>query len=277
MRFKIAVVQFRITQYEPERNLEKMEMFIKKASSKANVIIFPEDFLTGGLTGKEIDKYADSDGKYKRIFQNLAKKYKIDIVAGSIIEGTRTAKYNTSYYVDSNGKIRGKYRKINLWLTERKHIAFGNEISVFNTKYGKAGLVICWDLMFPEIFRKMVRRGVKIIFCPSLWYKGKGFLSYKKYNKNTEIDHVNVLCRARPIENNVIFVYANAVGKLKTSGGSYDEAIGQSQIAVPIKGVLQKLDNKEGMFIQEVDTSILKDEEIAYRIRDDLKERFYLN
>ncbi|MFH0949290.1 MAG: carbon-nitrogen hydrolase family protein [Candidatus Aenigmatarchaeota archaeon] len=273
MKFKIAVVQFKINQYQPEKNLEKMEVFIKKASGKADIIIFPEDFLSGGLNDDEIVKLADTEGKYRKIFQNFAKKYKIDIVAGSIIEKNRIGNFNVCYYVDSIGKIKGKYKKINLWLTERKQIVPGNEVCVFNTKFGKVGLAICWDLIFPEIFRKMVKKGANIIFCPSLWYKGKDFAPYKKHNPNAEIDHVNALCKARAIENNVIFIYANAIGQLKTSGGNLDEAIGQSQIAVPIKGVLQKLDNEENMFIQEVDTAILKDTEKAYEIRKDLKRR----
>ncbi|MFA5020144.1 MAG: carbon-nitrogen hydrolase family protein [Candidatus Pacearchaeota archaeon] len=273
MKFKIAVVQFKINQYQPEKNLQKMEDFIKKASGKAEVIIFPEDFLSGGLNDDEIIKLADSEGKYKKIFQDLAKKYKIDIVAGSIIEKNNIGNFNVCYYTDSKGNIKGRYKKINLWLTERKRIVPGNEISVFNTKFGKVGLAICWDLIFPEIFRRMAKKGANIIFCPSLWYKGEKFPPYVKHNPKAEIDHVNALCKARAIENNVIFIYANAVGQLKTSGGNLDEGIGQSQITVPIIGVLQKLDNNEGMFIQEVDTNILKDTERAYKIRRDLKNR----
>lgn len=273
MKFKIAVVQFKINQYQPEKNLQKMEDFIKKASGKAEVIIFPEDFLSGGLNDDEIVKLADSEGKYKKIFQDLAKKYKIDIVAGSIIEKNNIGNFNVCYYIDSKGNIRGRYKKINLWLTERKRIVPGNEISVFNTKFGKVGLAICWDLIFPEIFRRMAKKGANIIFCPSLWYKSEKFPPYAKHNPKAEIDHVNALCKARAIENNVIFIYANAVGQLKTSGGNLDEGIGQSQITVPIKGVLQKLDNNESMFIQEVDTNILKDTERAYKIRRDLKNR----
>lgn len=273
MKFKIAVVQFKINQYQPEKNLQKMEDFIKQASKKADIIIFPEDFLNGGLNDHEIVKFADSKGKYKKIFQTLAKKYKIDIVAGSVIERNRIGNFNVCYYVSSTGKIKGKYKKINLWLTERKRIVPGTEISVFNTKFGKIGLAICWDLIFPEIFRKMVKKGASIIFCPSLWYKGKEFKPYEKYNPNVEKDHVNALCKARAIENNIIFVYANAVGNLKTSDGNFDKAIGQSQITAPIKGVLHKLKEKEEMFIQEVDTTVLKDAEKAYKIRKDLKSR----
>jgi predicted amidohydrolase len=271
MKFKIAVVQFKIEQYQPEKNLFKMKGFIKKASGKADIIIFPEDFLTGPLDDHEIIKFADSKRKYKKIFQALAKKYKIDIIAGSIIEKNKIGNFNVCYYIDSDGNIRGRYEKINLWLTERKRIVPGNKICVFNTRFGKVGLIICWDLIFPEIFRKIVKKGANIIFCPSLWSKFENFPPYANNNPNAEIDHVNTLCKARAIENNIIFVYSNAIGKMKTSGGDLGEGIGQSQITVPIKMVLKKLNNNEGMLIQEVNTNILKDAEKSYKIRRDLK------
>ena len=264
MKFKIAVVQFKINQRAPEENVKHAEDFIKEASGKADIIIFPEDFLSTD---------AEEEGKYRKIFQEFAKTYNINIVAGSIMEKTKAGNFNVCYYIESSGEIRGKYKKVNLWLTEREQISPGNEIVVFNTKFGKIGLAICWDLMFPEIFRKMARKGVNIVFCPSLWYRGKEFFVYRNYSPDTEINNVNTLCKARAIENEIILVYANAVGEFVTSSGSRDEAIGQSQITVPINGVLQKLDDKESMFIQEVDTSIIKDAEKAYQIRKDLKNK----
>lgn len=272
MKFKIAVVQFKINQYQPEKNLQKMVDFVQQASNKADIVVFPEDFLSGGLNDAEIVKLADSGGKYRRIFQALAKKYKIDLVAGSIIEKNKIGNFNVCYYIDSTGKIKGKYNKINLWSTERKRIVPGNKVCVFNTKFGKVGLAICWDLMFPEIFRRMAKKGANIVFCPSLWYKAENFPPYKKQNKDAERDHINALCRARSVENNLILIYANAVGNIKTSVGDLDEAIGHSQITTPIRGVLKKLGyQEEKMFIQEVDTTILKDTEKAYKIRRDLK------
>ena len=274
MKLKIAVVQFRINQYNPEDNLERMEFFIKKASNKADIIIFPEDFLSGGLNDEKIIELADTKGKYKCIFQKFAKKYNIDIVAGSIIEKNRIGNFNVCYYIDSTGKIKGRYEKINLWLTERKRIIPGNKICVFNTRFGKVGLVICWDLMFPEIFRKIVKKGAKILFCPCLWYKSEDFKPYKKYNIDRERDNVNALCITRAEENNIVYIITNAVGNLMTSGGCLDEAIGHSQITVPILGILQKIGYKtEKMFIQEIDTDILKCAEKAYEIRKDLKNR----
>ncbi|MFH1839997.1 MAG: carbon-nitrogen hydrolase family protein [Nanoarchaeota archaeon] len=270
MKLKIAVVQFEIKQGKPKENLTKAEIFIKKASKKADIIVFPEDFITGPIVGKE--ELADENQIYKKHFQILAKKYSIGIVVGSVIEKEKSGLYNTTYYIDSTGKIKGKYRKVNLWHPERSYIIPGNKVSVFNTKYGKVGLVICWDLMFPELFRRMIKKGVKIVICPSYWtFEDGGF--GLKYDKNAEIKLVDSLCVGRAFENEIIFVYCNAAGNLvlpKFKG----KLIGHSQIAVPFKGAIKKIEhNKEEMFIQEIDTSILKDAEKTYKVREDLKKR----
>src|SRR5947209_16252448 len=157
----VAVVQFVIQQVAPEENLKKAERFIQQASSTAQIIVFPEDFLFGPLNGRT--EFIDHDGRYVRYFQQLAAKYKIDIVPGSIPEGHSNGLYNTSYYINSAGTIRGRYRKMNLWHPERSYTTPGTEISVFDTSYGKVGLIICWDLMFPEIFRAMISQGVEMV------------------------------------------------------------------------------------------------------------------
>ncbi|MFA4819783.1 MAG: carbon-nitrogen hydrolase family protein [Candidatus Aenigmatarchaeota archaeon] len=271
MKFKIAVVQFEIRQFSPDENMRRVEMFIKEASSlKSQVIVFPEDFLTGPIRGDKA--FVDYDRKYAKLFQTLAKKYKIDIVTGSWIEGKKTGWYNTAYYIDSNGRIKGTYRKTNLWLGERSYLTPGNELCVFNTKYGKAGLVVCWDLAFPEIFRRMTVKGVKIIYCPSLWYlteKGKIFMNY------AENRHVDALCAARAFENEIIMVYCGAAGRIKKKNTT-ELAVGHSQIAAPFAGPLKKLDhNREEMFVQEIDMNILEKAEKCYRIRSDIKNRIF--
>src|SRR5215831_18780945 len=142
MFVKVAVVQFAINQFAPEKNLAKAEKFIAEASSENDLVVFPEDFIVGPLNGS--NEFADHDGHYVKHFQQLASKYAIDIVPGSIIENDDTGLYNTTYYLDNKGEIRGRYRKANLWLPERSYITPGNQISVFNTRIGKVGLIICW-------------------------------------------------------------------------------------------------------------------------------------
>jgi omega-amidase len=273
MNLKIAVVQFAINQFAPEKNLAKAEQFIAEASFENDLIVFPEDFIAGPFNGRS--EFADYDGRYVKHFQQLASKYNIDIVPGSIIEGDDTGLYNTAYYIDYSGEIRGRYRKVNLWLPERSYITPGGEVSVFDTRFGKVGSIICWDLMFPEMFRAMAREGAEIVICPSYWCfedAGNGI----KHDPNAEIKLVNALCVARAFENEIVLVYANAAGRL-TSEEGINTLIGQSQVTVPFKGALSSLDhNQEAMFTQEVDTTILDDAAEAYEIRKDLQKGLYV-
>ena len=269
---KIAVVQFAIDQFNSKKNLARAEQFIAEASTENDLIVFPEDFILGPLNGKS--EHADYDGYYISFFQKLALKYQIDIVPGSLIEGVSTGLFNTTYYIDRSGEILGSYRKVNLWLPERSYITPGSNVSVFNTRFGKVGLIICWDLMFPEVFRAMVKERVEIVICPSYWcYEdaGKGIM----HDPDSEVKLVKALCISRAFENEIVLVYANAAGKL-TGDENIETLIGQSQITVPFKGVLKSLShNREEMFSQEIDTALLADAEEAYEIRKDLQKGIF--
>lgn len=272
MFLKIAIVQFAIDQFKPEQNLAKAEQFIAKASGESDLIVFPEDFIVGPLNGKS--GYADYDGHYIAFFQELASKYHIDIVPGSIIEGDHASLYNTTYYIDRSGEILGRYRKVNLWLPERSYITPGSKVSVFDTRFGRVGLIICWDLMFPEVFRAMVKEKVEIVICPSYWcYEdaGKGIV----HDPDSEVKLVNALCITRAFENEIVLTYANAAGRLN-DGDNTETLIGQSQVTVPFRGVLKSLNhNREAMFSQVIDTAILTDAELAYEIRKDLQKGIF--
>ena len=270
MQLKVAVVQFEISQCAPQENLEKAEQFIQQAvAQEADLIVFPEDFIAGPLD-ERVD-LADFDQRYVKHFQQLAARYRIDIVPGSIIEGDESGLYNTAYYIDQHGDILSQYRKLNLWLPERSYITPGNDIAVFETRFGKVGLIICWDLMFPEIFRAMVSEGVEMVICPSYWCledAGKG----QELNKFSEVMLVNALCLARAFENEIVLIYANAAGK-QVSGQTTSTLIGQSQITVPFKGPLDiAMDNVETMLVEEVDLDVLAIAEESYEIRSDLQK-----
>ncbi len=267
MQINIAIVQFEIQPFAPAKNLAKAEQFIKEASSKAEMIVFPEDFLTGPLAGNKT--LIDYEHDYVQHFQHLAVKYGIDIVPGSFIEGDRHGHYNTTYYIDKTGVVRGKYRKIHLWHPERNYLTPGNAPCVFDTPYGRVGLIICWDLIFPEIFRSMLQQDVEIVLCPSYWCFEDASIGLM-HEPNSEIKLVNAVCTARAFENEIILVFANAASYNTMLSGT-DQLIGRSQITVPFKGPVHILPHAdEEMFIQSVDTAILKDAEWAYTIRKDL-------
>jgi len=271
MQLNIAVVQFAIQQFTPAENLARAEQFIAQAvSQQAQLIVFPEDFITGPLSGNKA--FADYERRYVQYFQGLAVRYSIDIVPGTIIEGDKVGLYNTTYYIDKRGDILSQYRKVNLWLPERSYITPGKAIPVFETQFGRVGLIICWDLMFPEAFRAMLKQSVEMVICPSYWcYEDAGI--GMRHNPHAEATLVKALCVTRAFENEIVLVYANAAGRVSVEGME-ETLIGRSQITVPFKGALEVLDhNQEAMFIQQVDTAILHDAETAYEIRNDLQTR----
>ncbi|HEY0754819.1 MAG TPA: carbon-nitrogen hydrolase family protein [Ktedonobacteraceae bacterium] len=275
MQIKIAVVQFEIAQFAPASNLAKAERFIQQAvEQQAQLIVFPEDFVLGPLNGR-VD-LADFDGQYIRHFQDLAQEYAIDIVPGSIIEGDMAGIYNTAYYIDRTGKLLGRYRKVNLWLSERHYVDPGEQALVCETRFGKIGLAICWDLAFPELFRAMLAEGAQIVLCPSYWcYEDAGI--GMQYDSDAEVKFVDALCTARAFEQEIILVYANAAGMLD-NGTEHGTLLGHSQITVPFKGALHICThNHEEMFVQTVETAILADAETAYEIRSDLRKGLFLN
>ena len=92
--------------------------------------------------------------------------------------------------------------------SRKKYLGQGNEVEIFDTKFGKIGLIICWNLIFPEIFRKMVNKKVNIVICPNYWtLEDTAF--YLKYNKDSEIVLIDGMCVARYSENIIITVYCN--------------------------------------------------------------------
>ncbi|MFZ2682298.1 MAG: carbon-nitrogen hydrolase family protein [Patescibacteria group bacterium] len=268
MKYTLALVQMRITWQDHEANLRAMEAAISESvSAGAQVVVFPEYAITGDLP-----QAAESAGLHKNIktkLQALAKKYRVDLVPGSMAEKVGKDFFNTAYYIDHTGKILGKYKKNNLWHPERATLTAGDKVSVFKTRFGKAGLIICWDLIFPEIFRAMIKKGVEVVYCPSYWSvedAGPGLT----IDKRSEEKLVDAACSLRATENEIILAYCNPAKPKWPSHGA--TTLGHSQITAPFSGVLGKLNHdKEDILIREIDTDILKVAAKAYTIREDLR------
>jgi len=270
MKCRIALAQCEVSD-SPEKNRNKAEQLIKKAAQKkAHIIVFPEYFVTG--TKIKLKTAAAHESEYIKAYQELAKKYKIDVVPGSMVHEDDCGRHNMSVYIDSEGNVVGNYRKVHLWLSERASLADGHRSVVFNTKHGKIGLIICWDLMFPEIFRKMARKGVELVICPSYWSDGDCYSFDKKYGTRSDEKIVDALCVERAFENEVVLAYCNGVGRVRY-GKKNEKLIGHSQMTMPLKGVVKKAKyRKEELVVANINTTILKDAEKAYKIRSDLKK-----
>ena len=252
----VSVVQFKITYQDPETNFARIESFIAQAKEQhADVIVFPEDCITGSIFG-DLTKL-DRDGSVRSRFQELAKKHSLDIVTGSCMEETRDGNFNTSYYIDATGTVLGTYRKNHLYPSEHTFLSPGTEAPVFETKFGRAGIVICWDMLFPEIFERMKRRGVQIVYCPSYWYDEIAE-SMLALNPECEREQMDAMCITRALENTIALVYCNAAGTMSYAKGSPDTLIGHSQITMPVLGAVTRMHhNDEMMIVQSIDLSPL--------------------
>jgi predicted amidohydrolase len=264
MKIRIAIVQFRVTHLNRSKNFERIEEFIKDAvEQNAQVIVFPEDCITGSIFGN-LTKL-DTSHANRETFRALAQKYRLDIVTGSSMEGTPDGNFNTSYYINAEGEVLGAYRKNHLYPSEYKFLSPGTEAPVFETKYGKAGIVICWDMLFPEIFQRLKAQGVQIIFCPSYWYQEIAD-PMTSLNRKSESQLLDALCLARAVETNAALVYCNAAGIMKNPNETVDTLIGHSQTVMPVLGpITRQTDNSETMLIVDLDLDLLKKSADIYK------------
>lgn len=213
----------------------------------------------------------------------LARELRICLVPGTIIErhpkspGSKSPGpvltnkdgdyqlFNVAYFISESGVLLGKYAKKNLWDGERLHQSPGSEKhSAIDTPLGKIGLLICWDLAFPEAFRELIRDGAQIIIVPTCWTLDESMAYGLKLNPNYESLFLNSMITARAFENTGAVVFANA-------GGPADIYVGQSQITMPFLGpVGGVLDHSEGLLFAEIDTEVLRQAELNYQVREDI-------
>lgn len=264
MKLNVAVIQFEIAQNEPETNWERIEKFIVHSTAqRAEVVVFPEDCITGSIFGDE-SKLDKTQTAMKR-WQELAIKHRVDIVTGSVMESTAEGKFNTSYYIDFKGEVLGQYRKNHLHHSET-FLNPGTDAKVFDTQFGKAAIVICWDMLFAELFERLKDQGVQIIYCPSYWYREIAGAMAKE-NERSEEQLLDALCLVRAVETNAALIYCNAAGITKNEDGSADTLIGHSQIAMPVLGTVNELrHHHEKMFVHEIDLNNLKKTKKIYNV-----------
>lgn len=245
MELAITLIQLDIAPGDPIKNLKRMDQFVQQAKKQgADLVVFPEDAVCGPLQG-QLDFVAYAP-EYLAHFQALAAKHAIDIVPGTWTVADNGVLYNQAHYINADGSLAGTYRKINLWETEKAHIAPGTLTSVFPTRFGLVGLIICWDLTFPAMFSEMVAQGVELVISPTYW-------SFTKPSEEVEgvVDDeillIDSLCTTRAFENNILLAYCNAAGELSTPAG--DTVLsGRSQITHPLTKVVVKAEsNSEEM------------------------------
>ena len=186
---------------------------------------------------------------------------------------------NVAYFIDDKGEILGRYQKKNLWHPEREHLESSTHEphDAFDTPLGKVGMLICWDLAFPEAFRELIAEGAKIIIIPTFWTLSDCTEYGLKLNAKSEALFLESMITARAYENTCAVVFVNAGASTgKKDKGAY---AGLSRVALPFVGPIGEETMgtaEEGMSIVNVDMEIVEEAEKNYAVRKDLvKEEWH--
>jgi predicted amidohydrolase len=164
---RLAAVHFRPSGKSPEANCKEYAPLITEAArQKADLVVLGETLTYYG-TGKSFAECAEAvPGPSTDYFGELAKKHNVYIVAG-LLERDRHLIYNVAVLLGPDGKVAGKYRKVCLPRGEiAGGIAPGNDYPVFQTRFGKLGMMVCYDGFFPEVARELTNRGADVIAWP---------------------------------------------------------------------------------------------------------------
>ncbi len=156
---------------EPERNLERAEILIRRAKNKnADIVLLPEVLDLAWTHPSAFNEAEPVPGKVSNFFSSLAAELKIWLCLG-LTELENDKRYNTALLIDDNGAIIHKYHKINLLEVEHPFYEVGNSLSVVQTPFGKIGINICADNYFDSthIGHALARMGAQIILSPSSW------------------------------------------------------------------------------------------------------------
>lgn len=175
-KIKIALAQVKSKLKNTEYNLENLRKILENiVYKKVDIICFPELFYTGHyLKREEAFELAEyQNGRFTAEVKKLAKEFNIHILAGYIEKTEIKGEiYNSCIFIDSQGEIIGNSRKNYLWGKEKLNFKRGNSFPVYNTNFGKIGILICYDNEYPEPARIMALKGAELIFAPSVWSVG---------------------------------------------------------------------------------------------------------
>ncbi len=251
-RFIAAVVQLNSSEDKPANLARATELVERAAGQGATLVALPEMFNCLGRFATVVDNAEPIPGPSSEAMRGLAARLRITLLAGTICEQSSEPgrAFNTSLLFSPQGEELARYRKIHLFdadlpgrvaVTESNWILPGDRIVAADTPLGTAGLSICYDLRFPELYRGLADRDVRIIFVPSAftWATGK--------------DHWEILLRARAIENQAVVIAPNQCGRHGPELTTY----GHSLIVDAWGAVLADAGDEECIICAEIDLARL--------------------
>jgi predicted amidohydrolase len=239
----IASIQMAVVEDNKTATIEKAVGLVRKAKG-ADLVILSELWNIGFMSFERYVSEAEGrDGPTLSTFRDLARELKMHIHTGSFVEEDGGRYYNSSYLLSPEGEILGNFRKVHLFgfnSKETQILTRGEEVVVVETELGTFGLATCYDLRFPELFRRMVEKGTEVFLVCSAW-------PYPR------LEHWVMLNRVRALENQCFLVSSNSVGLNRGS-----QFVGHSMIVDPWGIALASGGDEEAVVRSEIDLNELK-------------------
>jgi predicted amidohydrolase len=246
---RIAVAQIAATTRKAE-NLKTALEWVREAHSRgARMTVFPEflmAFSPAGQFAEELCGIAESvSGPFCSSLREAAREAEMDLLV-PIYEtsSVRNRVYDSAVWIDNRGEIAAVYRKLHLYdalgFKESDKFVAGNELPPpIKTDTGQFGMMICYDLRFPELARILALQGADILVAPSGWVQGE-----------MKVEHWQTMVRARALENGAYVVAPDQVGNIY---------IGHSMVVDPFGRIILDMDEREGLEVVDLDVATVRE------------------
>ena len=245
----------------PAENLKKTLVLTEQAAKKGARIICTQELFRSRYFCQSEDhesfKLAERiPGPSTEAFQKIAKKHKVVIIASLFEKRSAGLYHNTAVIIDADGKLLGIYRKMHIpddpLYYEKFYFTPGDTgFRAWQTRYGKIGVLICWDQWYPEAARLTALQGAEILFYPTAigWHPGE-----KKRYGASQHGAWEIIQRSHGVANGCYVAVANRIGVEKPAGGEGIEFWGQSFVAGTSGEILAKASvNREEILLVPVD------------------------
>ncbi|RXT07265.1 carbon-nitrogen hydrolase family protein [Ammoniphilus sp. CFH 90114] len=230
--WNLGLAQLRSNLFEKEANIRRvLETMAMASANQANYVLFPELYTTGYFLGDRVYDLAETveEDTITRV-REQARRLNTGAIVG-FPERVGEKIYNSAAFIGRQGEILGTYRKSHLFDHEKEYFSAGEKIPVFDTPEGKFGIMITYDMEFPEMARVLAIKGAQIILILS-----SNMIPYQPYQ--------HIYLRARAIENHVFVATANKVGLENDT-----LFFGESEIIHPTGTSLYKSLNNEDLAV----------------------------
>ncbi|MGH7267155.1 MAG: carbon-nitrogen hydrolase family protein [Candidatus Rokuibacteriota bacterium] len=244
---RVALIQMN-SQDDKAANLERVESLVAQAAAWGpDLVVLPELWTYLGPRKRHAEVAEPIPGETSELLGRLSARYGFWLVGGSYLEAVEGTErfYNTSIALSPEGEVVARYRKLHLFdvevdgkvYEESATVERGGEVVVANLGRAAVGLSVCYDLRFPELYRRLAHRGARLVTVPAA------------FTLETGKDHWEVLLRARAIENQVFVLAAAQCGSHPPANACY----GNAMVVDPWGVVIARAGYREGVVVADVD------------------------